>query len=83
MKPKFTISEALLSGRVTPEAADEIAWLLEGGPANRTAYMAGAAKRQALAVETAVKMKEWRPTPGPRLPHTEDRWPADCGSRLD
>jgi hypothetical protein len=80
--PKFTISQALLSGAVTPETCDEIAWLLEGGPHNRTAYMASAAKRQARAVETAVKMREWRPTQAAR-PCSEANWPADCGSRLD
>jgi hypothetical protein len=80
--PKFTISHALLSGAVAPEAVDEIAWLLEGGPHNRTAYMENAAKRQARAVETLVKMKEWRPTQVSRRT-SEEFWPADCGSRFD
>jgi hypothetical protein len=81
--PKFTISSALLSGAVTPETCDEIAWLLEGGPHNRTAYMANAARRSAQRVESLVAMKAWKPTPGPLRPCTEANWPAGCGSRFD
>jgi hypothetical protein len=82
---KFTISSALLSGAVTPETCDEIAWLLEGGPHNRTAYMANAAQRRARRVEADVAMRAaWALEPRRTVkPCTEANWPADCGSRFD
>lgn len=76
--PKFTISLALLEGRLAPSDADEIAWLLEGGPANRTAYMQGAAKRMAARV-TLPTLDATRPI----LRMTDALFPLNCGSRLD
>jgi hypothetical protein len=75
---KFAISEALLSGRVAPEAVDEIAWLLEGGPGNRTAYMGAAARRMAKRV-TSVDFGAYVAA----RPMTEASYPLDCGSRFD
>jgi hypothetical protein len=83
--PKFTISEALLSGRVAPHTVDEIAWLLEGGPANRTAYMAQAARRAAARVEQLAMIDEWAGSvvAAAVAKATDANYPADCGSRWD
>jgi hypothetical protein len=81
--PKFTLSEALLSGRVTPQTVDEIAWLLEGGPANRTAYMAQAARRAAARVEQTMLVDQWARSSVAVRPMTDASYPADCGSRWD
>jgi hypothetical protein len=75
---KFLISQALLSGAVTPETCDEIAWLLEGGPANRTAYMAPAARRMAARIAAPAF-----DAPRPILRMTDALFPLNCGSRFD
>jgi vacuolar-type H+-ATPase catalytic subunit A/Vma1 len=76
---RFAVTEALLSGRAAPDAVDELAWLLEGGPANRTQYMAPAAKRAAARL-----VQTWPVvTATPVLRMTDAYYPLDCGSRFD
>ncbi len=86
---RFPLTSALLSGSASAHEVDEIAWLLEGGPANRTAYMAGAAKRAAARVETAARMAimdkafaDMRPVLSYR-PATDVNYPLNCGSKFD
>jgi hypothetical protein len=81
-RAKFTISEALLSGRASAADVDNVAWLLEGGPQGRTAYMAGAAKRAAARVEQEALLVEWGHNVV-RQPMSDVSYPADCGSRFD
>jgi hypothetical protein len=82
MKSKFTLSNALLSGRASAADVDNVAWLLEGGPQGRTAYMAGAAKRAAARVEQEALLVEWGHNVVRRTV-TDANYPADCGSRWD
>jgi hypothetical protein len=80
-RTKFTLTQALLSGRASAADVDNVAWLLEGGPQGRTAYMAGAARRAAARVEQEALLVEW----GHNVvrPMTDANYPADCGSRWD
>jgi hypothetical protein len=78
MMTNFPITEALLSGRAAPDAVDELAWLLEGGPANRTQYMGAAAKRAAARL-----VQTWPVVTATVLRMTDAYYPLGCGSRFD
>ena len=75
---KFAVTEALLSGSASAESVDEIAFLLTGGPGNRTAYMVNAAKRCAERLAPAMTFDRVVPK---RM--TDANYPAGCGSRFD
>lgn len=76
---KFAVTEALLSGAASAESVDEIAFLLTGGPGNRTAYMANAAKRCAARLVPLASFDRVAPA----LRMTDANYPVDCGSRFD